>query len=166
MTMMYMQPLADRVRAAMRRTASSVAVLATDGPAGRAGVTISTLCSLSLEPPSVIACVHRDSRALGPVLANGAFSANILAEGQSDVATAFAGLDPHYRDNRFAAGSWHVADGLPRLEGAVASFACRIAVTHEFGTHLILIGEIEDVRETDNPPLIYADRTFQRLTAA
>ena len=158
--------IADHVRDAMRRTASGIAVLATDGPAGLAGVTISTLCSLSLEPPSVIACVHRNSRAVAAVLKNGVFSANILGEGQADVAAAFAGLDPAFQDNRFAAGIWDVADGLPRLTGAVASFACRLADTHRFGSHVILIGEIYAVTASDAPPLIYSDRAFRTLSAA
>jgi len=159
-------PLAERVRAAMRRTASGVTVLATDGPGGRSGVTISTLCSLSLEPPSVIACLHRDSRTIAPVVTNGVFSANILAEGQSDIAAVFAGLDPAYQNDRFAIGVWHVADSVPRLQGAVASFACRLAARHEFGTHVILIGEIYAVAATGRAPLIYADRVFQSLPAA
>jgi flavin reductase (DIM6/NTAB) family NADH-FMN oxidoreductase RutF len=158
--------LAETVRSAMRRTASGVAVLATDGPSGRAGMTVSTLCSLSLEPPSVIVCVHGESRALRSVLANGAFSANILAEGQEAIASAFAGLVPDFEPNRFGAGNWLSDGGLPRLEGAVASFACRLADSHSFGTHLILIGEIFDVAATENAPLIYADRSFRTLTAA
>lgn len=158
--------LTEKVRDAMRRTASGVAVLATDGPGGLAGLTVSTLCSLSLEPPSVIACVHADSRSIQPVLANAAFSASILAEGQEEIAAVFAGLTPGHPGERFAAGRWTKLDGLPRLEGAVASFACRLADHHRFGTHIILIGEIFDVAATDNAPLIYADRTFRSLSAA
>ena len=94
-------PIAERFREAMRRTASGVAVLTTDGEAGRAGVTISTLCSLSMEPPSVIACVHQDSSALEALLANRVFAANALTDDQSRVAHAFAGQIPELRDDRF-----------------------------------------------------------------
>ena len=66
--------LADRFRESMRRTASGVAILTTDGARGRAGVTVSTLCSLSMEPPSVIACVHRDNRALDTILISREFT--------------------------------------------------------------------------------------------
>jgi flavin reductase (DIM6/NTAB) family NADH-FMN oxidoreductase RutF len=164
--MMDAATLAENVRSAMRRTASGVAVLATDGPGGLAGVTISTLCSLSLEPPSVIACVHRDSRAIPPVLANGLFSANILSEGQEHVASAFAGFIPEHKDDRFGAGHWVTANGVPRLEGSVASFLCHLADRHAFGTHVILIGRIFDVTASANLPLIYADRSFHNLTPA
>lgn len=160
------EPLAEKVRAAMRRTASGVAVLATGGVEGRAGITVSTLCSLSLEPPSVIACVHRDSRALGPIFANGRFSANILAEGQEHIAEAFAGFVPELRRNPFAAGRWRDHDGVPRLNETVAFFSCRLADDHAFGTHRIVIGEILDVEATDKPPLLYADRRFHNLSAA
>ena len=71
--------LAEQFRESMRRTASGVAILTTDGSAGRAGLTVSTFCSLSMEPPSVIACVHQDNRALQILLANGVFAASVLA---------------------------------------------------------------------------------------
>lgn len=95
------QGLADRFRETMRRTASGVAILTTDGLAGRAGITVSTLCSQSMEPPSVVACVHGDNRALETILSNGIFTANVLAEDQEIVARAFAGMIPEMRDDRF-----------------------------------------------------------------
>jgi len=158
--------LADRFRDTMRRTASGVAVLTTDGTAGRAGVTVSTLCSLSMEPPSVIACVHRDNRTLDAILKNGCFVANVLAVHQERVAKAFAGLIPELRDDRFASGDWRLAaTGAPLLQGSLASFDCRTASTHDFGTHCILIGEVVEIISGDGDPLLFADRSFHRLAA-
>jgi flavin reductase (DIM6/NTAB) family NADH-FMN oxidoreductase RutF len=160
------QVLADRFRDTMRRTASGVAVLTTDGTAGRAGITVSTLCSLSMEPPSVIACVHRDNRTLDIILRNGFFAANVLAGEQEHVAKAFAGLIPELRDDRFASGTWlTAATGAPLLQGSLASFDCRTASTHDFGTHRILIGEVVDIVSGDGDPLLFADRSFHRLAA-
>ena len=159
--------LADRFRETMRRTASGVAILTTDGAAGRAGLTVSTLCSLSMEPPSVVACVHRDNRALETILANGVFAANVLAEDQEIVAKAFAGLIPQMRDDRFASGQWHhLATSAPVLQGALAAFDCKTASTFDFGTHRILIGEVIEVASTAGDPLLFADRNFRRLLAA
>jgi flavin reductase (DIM6/NTAB) family NADH-FMN oxidoreductase RutF len=160
-------PIAQRFRDAMRRTASGVAVLTTDGAAGRAGVTISTLCSLSLEPPSVIACVHQDNRALEIVLANGVFAANALTDEQSRVASAFAGQVAELRDNRFGAGTWRtLATGAPILDGALASFDCRIAEAFAFGTHRILVGEVVEVLDRAGGPLVFTDRNFRQLADA
>lgn len=159
--------LVEGFREAMRRTASSVAILATDGPAGRAGVTVSTLCSLSLEPPSVIACVHQQSRALPTILANEVFTANVLAANQEDIARAFAGQSPAFREDRFACAKWsRLTSGAPVLEGALASFDCYIAAQTAFGSHRILIGEVVALATHDVEPLVYADRAFRRLNAA
>jgi flavin reductase (DIM6/NTAB) family NADH-FMN oxidoreductase RutF len=160
-------PIADRFREALRRTASGVAILTTGGPAGRAGVTISTLCSLSMEPPSVIACVHQDAKALEALLANGVFAANALTDDQSRVAQAFAGQIPELRADRFGAGTWRtLATGAPALDGALACFDCRIAEAFAFGTHRILVGEVVAVADGIGGPLVFSDRNFRRLAAA
>ncbi|MDH2236536.1 flavin reductase family protein [Pigmentiphaga sp. GD03639] len=154
-------------RQAMRTMASSVTVLATDGSAGRAGLTVSSLVSLSVEPPSVLCCVHRQSQALGALLENGVFSANILAEHQSRVADVFAGMVPEYREDRFGIADWtRGVTGAPMLPGALCSFDCRLARTFEFGTHRILVGEVLAIEIGADHPLIYADRTYRRLALA
>lgn len=160
------ETLISRFRDAMRRTASGVTVLTTDGSHGRAGLTVSTFCSLSMEPPSVMACVHRDSRALPTLLGNGVFAANLLAQDQRRVAEAFAGLIPELRDDRFASARWlAMATGAPALQEALANFDCRVARTFEFGSHYIVIGEVVDVIESIQMPLVYADRSFCRVMA-
>lgn len=167
MTQGQQQDLADRFRETMRRTASGVAILTTDGSAGRAGITVSTLCSLSMEPPSVVACVHRDNRALETILSNGVFAANVLAGDQEIVAKAFAGMIPEMRDDRFVSGLWQkLVTGTPVLQGALAAFDCKTASTFDFGTHRILIGEVVEVVSSDGDPLLFADRNFRRLLAA
>lgn len=159
--------LEERFRDAMRRTVSGVAVLATDGPAGRAGVTVSTLCSLSMEPPSVIACIHRASRALPVMIENNAFTANVLAQDQRRVAESFAGQIPEYVEDRFAAGNWHeLTTGAPVLEGVLAAFDCRVAEIFDFGSHRMVIGRVVDVTARDDVPLIYCDRAFRHLAHA
>lgn len=164
---MIADPIAHKFRDAMRRTASGVAVIATDGPAGRYGVTVSTLCSLSMEPPSVIACVHRNSGALPRILENGVFAANVLAEHQARVAETFAGQIAELRDDRFASGRWALLKtGAPVLEGALASFDCRVATTVDFGSHRIIIGEVVEIAVAETAPLIYSDRAFRQLAAA
>jgi flavin reductase (DIM6/NTAB) family NADH-FMN oxidoreductase RutF len=156
----------DAFRDAMRMTASGVAVVTTDGEAGRAGVTVSSLCSLSMEPPSVVFSIHRDSRHLEKLLANGVFVANILSDTQERVANSFAGLVPELRENRFLAGDWsELLTGAPALDGALCNFDCRVASVFDFGSHRIVAGEVLNVRNQAALPLIFSDRTFRRLAA-
>lgn len=155
---------------AMRNMASSVAVIATDGPAGRAGLTVSSLSSLSMEPPSVVFCVHGASTALPALLENRVFTANVLAHGQHGVSDAFAGQVPAFRANKFASAEWDVLlTGAPALRGALMTFDCRLAATFDFGTHRIIAGEVVGIASAAGiaaEPLIYANRAYRRLHVA
>ena len=154
----------EEFRAVMRRTASAVGVLATDGPAGRVGITVSSLSSLSFEPASVICCVHRQSRALDILLTNGVFTANFLSAGQSIVADVFAGLVAEYRENRFDVGAWApIVTGAPALIDSLCSFDCTVAKTFEFGTHTIIAGEVLALQTGLENPLIFSNRSYHRL---
>lgn len=157
----------DRFRDAMAPLASSVTVVTTEGVDGRAGVTVSTMCSLSLEPPSVIVCVHNMSQALNPILGNGHFAANVLAEDQSRVAMAFAGQLEEFRHDRFGIADWgQLVTGAPVLPGAMAIFDCNLVDRKPFGSHVILIGEVIEVASNAVSPLVYSDRSFKKLKAA
>jgi len=154
-------------RQAMGKTASGVTVVTSDGEYGRIGVTVSSLCSLSMEPPSVLFCLHKGSQALPKLLGNGVFAANILAQGQQRVSDSFAGLIPELREDRFAAGDWdELHTGSPLLQGALCRFDCKIAQVFEFGTHHIIAGEVVALETHADDPLIYSDRSYRRIHAA
>jgi len=163
-----MTPLVDvaEFRRAMRLTASGVAVITTDGPAGLKGLTVSSLCSLSMEPPSVLACVNRGNSAFAALIENGRFTANILSADQAHVADAFAGLIPEFRENRFASAEWlPVSGGSPALIGALCSFDCRVGAVFSFGSHDIIAGEVIGLMSQEATPLLYANGSYQRSAA-
>jgi flavin reductase (DIM6/NTAB) family NADH-FMN oxidoreductase RutF len=155
---------AERFREAMRRMATGVSVITTDGPAGRFGVTVSSMCSLSLEPPSVLACVHHLSPALRAIVENGVFCANVLSVEQSHVSETFAGRLLELKDDKFACAEWGaLATGSPVLNDALVAFDCRLSSAAEFGSHRILMGTVSDLIARDGPPLIYADRGYRSV---
>jgi len=157
---------ADRFREAMRRMASGVSVITTDGPAGRFGVTVSSMCSLSLEPPSVLACVHHRSPALRAIVENGVFCANVLCVEQSRVSDSFAGRLLELKDDKFACAEWDaLATGSPALRDALIAFDCRLSREVEFGSHRILMGTVVELSARDGSPLIYADRGYRSVAA-
>src|SRR5690349_11081057 len=71
--------------AAMSLATTPVTVVATDGPAGRVGQTVSAMCSVSADPPTLLVCVHRRSPLWEAIEANGCFSVNLLSAGQAAV---------------------------------------------------------------------------------
>ncbi|MDE2365193.1 MAG: flavin reductase family protein [Hyphomicrobiales bacterium] len=157
------QALVERFRAAMARTAAGVVIITTHGPAGRGGITVSSFCSVSLDPPSALACINRKSATLRLIEANGVFAANVLAQDQAALAAAFATAGATH-EARFRQGVWRDdAPGGPLLKDAVAHFDCRLARTFDYGSHRIVIGDALDAASHEARPLIYAERGYHKL---
>jgi flavin reductase (DIM6/NTAB) family NADH-FMN oxidoreductase RutF len=90
----------------------------------------------------------------------GYFGVNVLHRDQQDIARMFA--DRRYHEMRFASG-WHMdCDKPPRLAQAQASILCRRIDHHQFGTHSIFIGVVEEavVRE-EVDPLVYLNGEYR-----
>jgi flavin reductase (DIM6/NTAB) family NADH-FMN oxidoreductase RutF len=163
-------PDATDLRAAfvegMSRAATFVAVATTDGEGGRAGVTVSSLTSVSAdgEQPSLLVCINRQSQAATAILQNRAFCANLLSENQQDLANLFAGRSAGDRAERFGQVPWDPGSiGQPVLGGATASFECRLATALLWETHHIIVGRVVDVRLSGNASaLLYGQRGYRR----
>jgi 3-hydroxy-9,10-secoandrosta-1,3,5(10)-triene-9,17-dione monooxygenase reductase component len=139
-------------------TGVTVITAATGVPGAAEGTTVNSFTSVSLDPPLVLFCLHRNSR-LGPVLREaGGFVVNFLAHRQQELAWAFSGRDsarmgdvPHHR----------TPEGLPVLTDALAHLVCRLNAEYDGGDHLIVVGEVVELgmpgREPDtvDVPLIF-----------
>lgn len=160
----------EEFRAGMRKLAGGVTIVTSiDQDGRRCGLTATAVCSLSTDPPSLVACVNRASSVAAVVEASGVFAVNVLAHEQQAVAEVFAGRAGLAREDRFAAGNWqHGAGGAPVLAGTCVSFECALAEVKEFGTHLILIGRVTKTHVTpeDDSPLIYGNGAFLTTTSA
>jgi Flavin reductase like domain len=79
---------------------------------------------------------------------------------QARLSKAFSGALPP--EERFELGAWRqTADGISFLADAQARVFCRKVAMIPFGTHSIVIGEVEEIgmRETVEP-LLYQDATY------
>lgn len=144
-------------RAIMRHQAGAVTVIAAGAPGGRTGLTATAVCSLSDDPPTILACIRRTASAHDVIVKQGVFSVNLLASDQQDVAERFSGNRPVYGEKRFAGHKWTtLVTGAPVLQGALASLDCRLEEQHGFATHSIFIGGVIDgcVRG-EAEPLLY-----------
>ncbi|WP_342364175.1 flavin reductase family protein [Terrarubrum flagellatum] len=149
-------------RAAMKTVATPVTVIATGEAGMRYGITASSVCSLSDQPPMILACINRNSAILPYIRANGCFSANFLAEAQSALAERFAGITKVYGPERFDFGSWgRLVTGAPVLEDALSVFDCSLDCEHDSPTHAVLIGRVEAIRQgAISRALVYARGRF------
>jgi len=148
----------------MSRAAATVNIITTAGPAGRAGLTVSAMTSVSADTPkpTLLICINARSAGALPIIENGVFAVNVLGEGQADMSDVFAGRSGAQGDARFGCAHWQAGvTGAPLLDGALASFDCRVTHHRQIGTHHVLFGEVEAVHFSgEGRPLIYAQRCY------
>lgn len=148
---------------AMRRVAASVTVVTTDGPAGRAGATVSAFSSVSADPPTVLVCLYAQSRIAGFVQDNNRFCVNVLAEGAPDIADRFAGRHDERVTDRFDGIEVFAPKGqAPVIDGATA-FQCDLQQVVRAGSHVIIVGHVRDVLDGAAAPLAYREGAYHRV---
>lgn len=151
---------------AMGAAATGVTIVTTDGIAGRFGLTVSALASVSAEPPLLLVCVNRKSPSVAGITQNGTFAVNILSESQSALAKTFSGRPAAGAPYEFASGAWHKGiNNQPLADGAAATFVCIVDSIHDAGTHRIFIGRVVAAERGNGPPLVYSSRAFGRAAA-
>lgn len=149
----------DAFTNAMRQVASTVTVVTTDGPAGRAGATVSAFTSLSADPPSVLVCLKDDSRIAKAVRDNGVFCVNVLPEDAVKIAQSFAGAYDEEQPDRFAGIALSDTEFGPILPRATA-FTCSLDRRVGHGTHEICIGSVTGISNAGEAPLAYMHGAF------
>lgn len=153
-------PLLCGFRAAMRRLASSVAVVAARGEAGPVGIAATSITSLTMDPPSILVCVNRASSLHACLAIDAPLSINLLSRDQVEVSAAFGGGVQN--PQRFEVGLWGNGEyGLPILKDAQANLCCVVDRLVEYGTHTIVIAQVESVACCNAVnPLIYQDGVY------
>jgi flavin reductase (DIM6/NTAB) family NADH-FMN oxidoreductase RutF len=151
----------DVFRAVLGRFASGVTVLTTrDGDGRDHGMTVSAFCSVSLQPPLVLACIDRAADMFEVLPHASTFGISILEEGQEALSRRFAELDA----GRFEGiGFTRAESGVALLDDALAHLECRLVETHEAGDHVIFIGEVVSAAPLGDGPLIYYRGGYTQL---
>ncbi|KZL21292.1 NADH:FAD oxidoreductase [Pseudovibrio axinellae] len=149
----------------MSRLGASVHLLTSTGAAGRVGATVSSVCSVSDNPPTLLVCLNRTAKVNQIVKTNGVFSINTLIHDHTELSNVFAGQGELPMDERFAKGNWiSLATGSPILNSARVSFDCQIKEVSEVGTHSVIFGEVVAARLGEvAPALIYLDRNYHSV---
>lgn len=146
---------------AMSGAVTGVNVITTDGPAGRFGITVSAMSSVSADPPMVLVCINRRSPACNALRVNEAFCVNVLSRRQRQVADTFAGRSTSGDPYDFASLRWKQGmTGAPRLLEATSAFDCVLEHTYDAGSHTVFIGRVVAASEGGESPLLYTGRTY------
>jgi flavin reductase (DIM6/NTAB) family NADH-FMN oxidoreductase RutF len=137
---------ADDLRGALRHLVGGVSVITSGRDEDITGMTVTSVSSLSLDPPSLIVSINRAS-STWPVLERyGVFGVNILTADQRDIAERFSGRNGLKGRERFIGSEW-IARGsaAPLLVGAAAALDCEVEHLIEHHSHAVVIGRVRHV---------------------
>lgn len=156
--------LRQRFLHGMSHAACTVNVVTTDGAAGRHGVTVSAMVSVSADTPqpTLLVCIHHRSAVAEAVLENGVFCVNVLRDDQAHISDNFAGRSSARGAAKFDCTEWTTqVTGAPRVLDALVAFDCRVTASERVGSHFVVFGSVQDIHVAGGgAPLIYANRAY------
>lgn len=152
---------ARRFRDVLGRFASGVTVVTSTSDGEPVGMTCQSFSSVSLDPPLVLFCPAKTSRAWPRIQRSGHFCVNLLAHDQSELSTTMAsrGVD------KFAGLTWHLSPATrsPLFDGILGYVDCAIHAVHEAGDHFIVVGRVLELDSTEVPhPLLFFQGQYSR----
>ncbi|MFG2922607.1 flavin reductase family protein [Streptomyces sp. NPDC048305] len=156
----------DGFRSMMSAFPTGVSVVTgLDGAGVPRGMTCSSVCSVSLDPPTLLVCLRAGSPTLAAVREHGRFAVNLLHQDARATAELFASGDPR----RFDLTPWvqdPCAAGPHLVRDAHTVADCTVALTQQVGDHVTVFGTTRRiVRHGAEAPLLYGMREFRRWTS-
>jgi 3-hydroxy-9,10-secoandrosta-1,3,5(10)-triene-9,17-dione monooxygenase reductase component len=141
-------------RQTVGRFVTGVTVIALEVDGETRAMTANSFTSLSLDPPLVLFCLGKETKAGQSIRSTPGFAVSILSEHQRDLSSYFAGAWKDPVPPSFSFTAW---EGGPRLEGCVAALGCRLHAIHEGGDHWIVVGQVVAAYRADDvgEPLVF-----------
>jgi len=137
----------DHFRGAMRHLAGGVSVITVGRGKDITGMTVTSVSSLSVEPPTLIVSINRESSSWPLLKRHGFFGVNILTADQLDIAERFTGKGGLKGADRFAGAQWTtLVSGVPLLVGALSAIDCEAEDIIERHSHALVVGRVLDIR--------------------
>jgi flavin reductase (DIM6/NTAB) family NADH-FMN oxidoreductase RutF len=133
-------------RGAMRQLAGGVSVITVGRGEDISGMTVTSVSSLAVDPPSLVVAINRASSSWPLLDRYRSFGVNILKADQLAIAERFDGRNGRKGAARFAGAQWmQLASGVPLLEGALAAIDCEVEDVVERHSHALVIGRVLDL---------------------
>lgn len=153
-------------RGIFRRSAAAVWVVTAAQAGQRSGLTATSVVSLCPDAQELLVSVRPEASAFALIQGSGQFGLNLLAQGQQDVAMAFAGVAGTKGADRFHTGCWHATrNGVWLLTGALAGMACEVQEILWRRTHSLVVGRVlhQEVSAAPPQPLVHGNGQYWGL---
>ncbi len=143
----------DTFRAVLGRFASGVTIVTLREGTSDFGMTVNAFCSLSLDPPLVVACIAREAEMHRLFTPGRRLVVNILSASQEPLSRRFSEV---YSARRFEGIGFNRDDsGIAVLLDVLGWLSCRVTTTHDGGDHTLVVAEVEEATSRDERPLLY-----------
>ena len=151
----------EKLKLAMRNWASGVAVVTSIYQDVKAGTTISSFVSLSLEPPLVLFNLALKNPLREMIEQSGIFGISILSVGQRELSDLFAGFGRHVEDRFEGLQTFSLKSPTPLLPGGLAWLDCKVYRLQRLPNSMVVIGEVMEGKAGDQGrPLMYFNRAY------
>ncbi|WP_369808100.1 flavin reductase family protein [Leucobacter chinensis] len=149
----------QRFKDAFRLHPAGVALVAGNTAEGLVGLTLSSIASVSADPPVLSFSVTRSTGSAGGILSAGTFVVHFLTDEQAQLAMNFARTgSPRFTEEQ---GWQTLPTGEPYLPSASMALRCTIRETLPVGPSVLILANVLDTYQGEPAtPLIYRDRTF------
>ena len=150
----------DNFRLAMRRYIYSVSIMSNKDKANNPNaITVSSVTSISMDPPSLLICINKSSRIHDTIVQGSKFCINLLNSNQENLSNICSDEDMY--DQRFKDKNWNL-DDIPFLQNAQANIFCKVDKLTSYHTHTIVIGLVADAKYADEiSTLTYVDGEYK-----
>ena len=150
----------DNFRLAMRRYIYSVSIMSNKDDNGNSNaITVSSVTSISMDPPSLLICINKSSRIHDTLQIGSKFCINLLKKDQEELSNICS--DEESYEERFNNKNWDTKE-IPFLSNAQANIFCKVDKLTSYHTHTIVVGLVENANHTNEiSTLTYVDGKYK-----
>ncbi|SCW48387.1 NADH-FMN oxidoreductase RutF, flavin reductase (DIM6/NTAB) family [Sphingobium faniae] len=155
-----MTHLTDDFKQAMRRLATTIAIVTAGKGDSCTGMAATAVMSVTADPPTLIVAVNRSASIAAFMVEEEEFCVNLLAARHQHLVGVFSGQKKGRE--RFETGDWRFdPERPPVLSDAATSMMCRKSGAIEMSTHILYTGEVTGIlNHPDIDPLVWVDGAF------
>ena len=141
--------------------ATGVCVLTTNDPnRGAVGMTVNSFAAVSLEPALVLWSIQNTSECFKEFTECDRYGISVLQHSQEALSNRYARSLERTVDDGDCFVDSH---GVPLIQGALATFSCKMSVLHPGGDHHIIVGDVVDFESHPGEPLVFFGGAYGRL---
>ena len=149
----------DNFRLAMRRYIYSVSIMSNKDDGYLNAITVSSVTSISMDPPSLLICINKSARIHDTLKIGSEFCINLLNKDQEELSNICSDEDSY--DERFNDKNWNTK-GVPFLANAQANIFCKVDKLSSYHTHTIVVGLVQDANYSDKISTVtYVDGNYK-----